>query len=338
MSRRIILISLLIAFVFSCHKKNKDDNSNSSPPPVVVPNVPLFPCENIPPPPQPFGWADSTTNEEENLLAFMQNPVNSSEIICLAQGNIGGYNQLFTYDVVNKVRTPLANLGNFLPSISQNGWIIYGSFDNDIIKIKTNGDSATTIMNTKTTLNPQFDGSGNSLFYFQQAYFSIISSVIKTTLTGPPNGNLFPADLPYYAPFHNSDEVIYFKPAGTEVTMVRKNLKTQAEQYLVTGPFDPKGEKFYFEDLCLDRGDKNVFWTNSSGISMMNLSTLKVDTILKNCPNYTYDNPLITFNPDELTCSLHLVKPIGSTVLLHQYKTLQYNLLTKKLSEVRIFP
>ncbi|MDI1353485.1 MAG: hypothetical protein PSX36_01115 [bacterium] len=337
MMHRVLLIVLSFLLLASCHKKKTEDPVEDP-----VPIVPFVPdtglkCQALPAAPGPFGWNDSITNEQESITAFLKNPLNTNEFICLVKGDITGYNQLFTYNVITKNKIPLANLGNFLPSVNKNGWIVFSSVDNNLFRVKSNGDSLIQITYNKTCLDPKWDATGKAIYYFQQAYSNILSGIVKLSISGPPSNITFPADLPYHAVFRKSDQVIYLKTAATEVSLVQKNLITQAERYLVSGPYNPKSETVYFSNLCLDNNDENFFWSNSLGIFKCNLATLKIDTVLKSCPNYSYTNPLMPLDESELTLSMQVLKPLENSVLLHEYKAMKYDLVYKTLSEVRIF-
>ncbi|MFZ9296063.1 MAG: hypothetical protein ACO259_07645 [Bacteroidia bacterium] len=89
---RIVLIGFGI---FSCTK-------NELAPPTVK-DIPadtsseVFTCKNLPNEPVPFGWNDSTRNGEENVIQFMYNPANSSEVIYMAAGDQAGSYTVITY-------------------------------------------------------------------------------------------------------------------------------------------------------------------------------------------------------------------------------------------------
>ncbi|MCC6371288.1 MAG: hypothetical protein IT236_09815, partial [Bacteroidia bacterium] len=161
-------ILILIFFVFGCKKNKNSSTVDPSEPPITIENS-AFKCATLPPAPVPFGWKDTTTNVDHNINTFMFNPSNPDEVIIVVNGDMFGYNKMYCYNVRTQSNKYLATLDNFKPSINKYGWIVYSTVDNNIFKIKTNGDSITQLTSNNTTKDPKWDYSGNFIFYFQMA-------------------------------------------------------------------------------------------------------------------------------------------------------------------------
>ncbi len=332
----VIFVLSLWCF-FSCDKNKKKDDPQ---PPATTQGQDsvISDCKNLPPAPQPFGWTDTTIDVNKNVNAFFVNPLNPNEIVYIVNGDVFGYNKMYTVNLPSKQTTFLASVGKYLPQVNKNGWIVFSNDNNDIFKIKCNGDSLTQITANKMTHDPKWDYTGKFIFYYQTPFNNIPSKLNKVNSTGGLLVDL-PIELPYTAIFKNSDKIIYFKTKDKSVTLVLKDLNAVTERDLITAPFDAKADPIVFDNLTLDNTDENFYWSNLGGIFKCNLNTLKIDTILKSCPNKIYDSPyIIPSNPNIMTFIRHELRPVGPYQMFHEYKSFQINLTSKEITETRIFP
>jgi hypothetical protein len=324
---------LLLFLCFACNKKN-DSPADPGEDPVV--DQPQSLCKDLPPTPEPFGWQDSITDPDKNVNAFIINPVNPNQVVIVVNGDMYGYNKMFSYDIPNKQLKYLATISNHLPSVNPKGWILYSTLDYDIYKIKANGDSLTPLVGGHTSEDPEWDYTGNHFYYYNRAFQTVPSQLLRSNANGGTIGGI-PIILPYSTPYSKSDKIIFFQPEGKIVSLILHDMVTHEEKKLISGPYDPKETQSYFDDLTLDLNDENMYWSNKYGIFKCNLSTLKTDTVLKSCPNRMYENPIISFNANEMTVTLHIMTPLDSYRLLHEYKTMELNLLSKEIKETRLF-
>lgn len=334
-TRAAFLLSFLILF-FSCKKKNEaEPPSVDAPPIVVVDDLPA--CESIPPAPAPFGWQDSTADPSQNILAYNYNPLNPDEFIYLLDGDISIYHPLLKYNVISKQKTELGHIGSYAPSINSKGWITYSSVDNNIFKVKINGDSLVQITFNFISLAAQWDYQGKGIYFFQQANQNLGNQIAKLDASGNLVINLFPADLPQFAVFHKSDQILFCKTSGSLVTVFQRKIGTEPEIPLVTGPYNAQSGVSNFNNLCIDLKDENFFWSNTLGIFRCNIATLKVDTLFKNCESRIFDYPQVSAHNNELTMTMHLKKVLGSYQLFHEYRAMNVDLDQVKATEVKLF-
>jgi hypothetical protein len=326
-------------FLCGCHpKKNSEPEAPAETAPVSTP-VATEQCRDLPPAPPNFGWTDSTVDVYENVVAFMGSPLDNDEIVCVVEGNINGFNQIFTYNVKTQQKKVLGNAGPFLPSINKNGWVVYSTADNNIYRIKANGDSLQQLTNNLASMAPKWDYSGTAIIYFQEATIGTpASSMVKLKFGSSNNNYVYPTSLPHHASFNKKDKVLFLKSSNTTVTIIERDLVSQTERLLISGPYEPQSGKVHFNHLCVDANDEFFFWSNSLGIFRCNLTSLNVDTLFKNCPASEYLNPITLPNSFELNISNHTKTPINNSVLFHQYKPLQVNLTSMIKTEIRIFP
>lgn len=336
MKRPDLIYILLCGLLVNCHKPSKTEPAVDTPPPVITVDS-ASACLDLPATPVPFGWTDSTTDENKNINAFIYNPLNPDEVICRVNGDLYGFNQVFNLNLITKKSIPIGGTGYFLPQINKNGWIVFSSPDNTVYKVKANGDSLSPLTSGKTAQDPKWDYTGNYIYYYQQAFSTISSQLMKISSAGMVI-NSVPTEIPYTAVFKKSDKIIYLRTSGSTVYLILHDMGGQGETTLLSGPYNSKDAQIYFDDLCLDNNDENLYWANKNGIYKCNLQSLIPELILKNCPNRIYDNPIISFKPDELTLSCHIIKVLSPTKLLHEYKTYELNLQSRELTEVRVFP
>jgi hypothetical protein len=292
-------------------------------------------CRDLPPEPAVFGWTDSTVDLNRNVTAFMYNPLNPEEAVVVVEGDITGYNKMFGYNFRTKALKYLATLDDHLPDINSRGWIVYSSNDNNVYRIKANGDSARQITSFNRAYNAKWDNTGYSFYYFQEAFQSMPVQIVRSDINGLPVGG-FPAQLPTIAPFRKSDKVIYLAVLNNSVTLIQKDMTDQTERHLISGPYQKSGE-MHFQDLCVDHNDENVYWCNSKGIFRCRLTDLKVDTVFKNCETVIYDNPIMSYKKGEMTYSAHTLKQLSTYVLFHKFRPMELYYLSGERRTVKIF-
>lgn len=336
--KRVILISFFVAVLLGCGKKKTPDPVETvSPNGSGIENT-LFKCSTLPPPPNPFKWRDSTVDADKNINTFMFNPANLNEVVFVVNGDASGFNKMYSYHVPSKSIKYLASTSNFPPQLNNQGWIVYSNLENNIFKIKTNGDSLSQLTTGFTTQDPKWDYTQKNIYYFQSPYNNVPSQMIEIDMKGNVINSLL-LDLPYTAVFRKSDKVIYLKIKENLVTLIQHDMKTQSERSLISGPYDPKSESVYFDNLTLDNTDENFYWSNNYGIFKCELASLRVDTLFKSCETVKFDNPVLQpVKPNEVLFSAHLIKSINTFQLLHEYKAIEYNTATKEMTELRIFP
>lgn len=332
-----VLLFVFAALLLACNKKDKDPvfEPEPTPIPVVPSDIPV--CESLPVDPKPFGWQDSILDAEKSILAFNYTPTSPDQIIYLAAGDVFGFYPIYNLNIVSGTKQKLGNAGYFLPSLNRSNWMVYCTIDNNLIKIKCNGDSALELTSDFRSINPQWDYLGKNIYFFKQANLSIGSQIQKINNTNDLVTVQFPADIPQFASFKKSDKVLYCQTSGTLATLVERTIASGNERPLIAGPFNVKTGKVHFNHLCLDNNDEFAFWANEVGIFRFHLNSLKLDTLFKNCDNRIFDSPQISTQTGELTFSVHVKKQIGPSLLLHEYKTMLSPPRANEATLIRLF-
>jgi hypothetical protein len=338
--RTIILILFTCLFVAGC-KKNKSsaENAPEELPVVTVPDTGLK-CQALPPTPEPFGWKDTMNDENRNINAFLFNPVNPNEIICVVNGDAFGKNKMLNYSIVTKQANYLATLGNYLPQVNQNGWIVYSDLTNCVFKIKSDGTGYKQLTYDHRSHDPKWDHTGNYIFYYTEAHMTVnVKAQLHKIDTSGYELDVFEQDLPYSAPFKKSNKMICIKIKDNTSVLILKELDPPiSEKELISGPVYSKPGQIYFDNMTLDNNDENLYWSNSNGIYRYNLASQHVDSLFKNCPNMIFDNPIISYKAGELTYSQHVMIPLSTISLLHKFRAMEFNIYNGQSTEIRIFP
>jgi hypothetical protein len=336
MPYRFILLIAVTCLLACCRKKESTPEPDPEPAGPVVPADTGFKCGNLPPSPYPFAWIDSTFDENRNVNAFFRNPLNGDEVIVIVNGDAFGYNKMINYNLKLKQSKLLATVDSYLPDVNSKGWIVYSTAENNVFRIKANGDSLKQLTNMNLAHDPKWDHTGTRICFFQDAYSNVPSQLIKINTAGA--GLLvIELPLPNSAQFNKSNHMIYQQVNNFSVTLVKKNLDTFEETSLISGPYSPQSKSLHFDNLVLDNEDQNMYWSNAGGIFRCSLSTLKTDTLFRNCENMIHLRPVINHGAPELNFARHIIRPISTYVLYHQYKTYEMNLQTSFVSEQRIF-
>ncbi|MBL7932127.1 MAG: hypothetical protein JNL60_09495 [Bacteroidia bacterium] len=341
MKQALYIFICILAFLVSCKKKKSADNVNPEPIPQVIISDDRPACEKLPEPPKPLGWRDSIYDQNTNVNAFVSNPLNGDEILCVVNGDEFGSNKLLNKNVVSKASKQLAILGNYLPQVNKNGWITFNDVNNNVFIIKANGDSLKQLTFDKVSVDPKWDYSGRFIYYFMEGIGNLPPQINKINLKGEL-AEIHYGEYACNAPFRNSNKLVFLKSSGSSsfCSLILKNMDSTfvTENKLFNGPlFDSKG-KMYFEDLTLDQKDENLYWSNSDGIFKCNLKSLKTDTLFKNCENSIYRNIMASAGQNEMTYTIEYIKPVNSYILVHDYLPMEYNILDKSSRLVRIFP
>lgn len=335
--------SILVKLVFfscmflACHKKDKEPLPEPEPAPAPTSPSEIPDCQSLPPDPKPFGWHDSTLDAEKNILAFNYSPFSPDEVIYLTAGNISGFYPIYNLNVIAGTSTKLGNCGYFLPSLNKKNWMVYSSIDNNIVMLKCNGDSVTELSSDFRSINPQWDYKGNGIYYFKAANLQFASQILKMN---PKTGAItvqFDAAIPQFAVYKNSEKLLYCQTSGTLATLVERDVVSEQERSLTTGPFVVKTGKVHFNNLCVDNSDQFAYWSNDLGIFRLNISNLTIDTLFKNCDNRIFDCPQISTQTGELSFTMHTRKQIAPAILFHEYKTMLSKPTANEAKVIRLF-
>ncbi|HQQ95107.1 MAG TPA: hypothetical protein PLQ93_11175 [Bacteroidia bacterium] len=326
-----------IAFLFFSCKKEKPSSYTPEPVPEPSTELPLPACSNLPPAPPPFGWKDSTNNEDENVNFFRANPVYPGVYIYCVNGKIFPQNRVYFYTYNTGIRQCVSEIGDYLPDVNANGWMVFSKPDQNIYKVKLNGDSLTQITFNNLCLNPKWDHTGKFIYCYQKANGTYPSYLLRITPQGQGAGSNF-VDYPNTVPCKSSDKVYYLKTDNQKLSLYIWDRAVNSETLMSTSSFSFSGYQNDFFDLQIDNQEAYLYWSNNRGIMRYEIASHLCDTLLKNCPNYTFLHPQISDNGEELSISCKVLSPLNSKILYRQYKCIELNLKNHLWRELQFFP
>lgn len=333
----LIITGLLALVLLSCNKKKPTVSPVPSPPAGGSTDTGSL-CRTLPPSANPAGWIDSIGDENKNINAFLFHPLDPDQIIFVVNGDAFGYNKLFFYHIPTRQARYVCPLGQFLPQVNARGWISFSDVENNVFLIKNNGALIVPLSSGKRSHNPQWDHTGRYIYYFNEAFNSLPSQLIKADTTGAVV-EIWPVEQPYFAPFRLSGKLILIETLSEQCQLVLKDFhNTNNNRVLISGPMYIRPGQLNFGNLTLDHTDEHVYWSNSNGIFRCHLASLKIDTVLKNCPSLIFRNPIMAFKDREMTYSQQVLTPLNSLRLYRSYHTMEMNLRTGQSQEIRIYP
>jgi len=145
--------ALLIFFILSCRK-------DTTFPPECVPD-----CECVPIPEYTgTGFGYSFQTEGAYLQKPYFNPNNENEFLFEEGGIIYKYNQ-----ATQSKETIYAGAIIFLPKWGKNNWVLLNLPDQNIWKIKSNGDSLTQLTSTSNNFYPEWNKAGDRIIFYNTA-------------------------------------------------------------------------------------------------------------------------------------------------------------------------
>lgn len=326
-----LFFTLLIS---GCKKTDPVTEVSSSEAPVSLSLLPE--CKSLPAPPDPFGWVDSSQIDDKNVNAFVYNPINANEILYIVNGDAFEQNKIYNYKYISQQRNYLSHCGNYIPQINSNGWMVFNQTDNNIYKIKLNGDSLTQLTTNSLCSDPKWDYTNQFIYCYQSASGISISYLLKMNLQGQII-QYIQLNYPNTVPSKSSNKLYYLKPLNNKIAIYLTDLSLSTETLVLSSDKIISNGQNDFFNLNIDNKEEYLYWTNASGVLRFNLRNQKTDTVLKNCPNYTFLNPMISADAEELTFSCRIYKPYNALVLIREYRTFEMNLNTKEWRELKFF-
>ena len=334
---KTIVYSLFILSLFALACKKKEPASEPAPDPTPLPVNPLPDCGNLPAAPSPFGWKDSTISEDENVNLFRANPIYPRAYLYRIIGKVFPQNRLYFYNYLSGERKFISENVSYIPQTNANGWMVFCKTDQNIYKAKLNGDSLIQLTNNSLCSDPKWDYTGKFIYCYQAANGSNPSNLLKLNRFGQL-ASFVPIEFPNTVPSKNSDKLYYLKTQSNQLSIFLWDQAANTETLVFNSNKPMNGAQNDFFDLNIDNNEAYLYWSNSSGVLRLNLQNKAVDTLLKNCPNYTFLNPIVSENCEELTFSVEVLKPLNSVVLFREYRTFELNLKTKQWRELKFFP
>ncbi len=228
-----------------------------------------------------LNWPDIDTTY--NVPRF--NPSNSNEIVYV-QGIISsGKSYLVKRNLITGQETQIISDVWQRPDWSVKDWIVFNHADNQVWKIKSNGDSLTSITTTGG-LNAVWSSDGSKIAYAQE-----VSATIQIT---DVNGNYLDS-LPFFAVYlsrWSCDGNYICATAHDHINAVYQNVSTGQE----VQPTNNTNNNTQITWMDWTPDTKFIIWANPTGIYKTNISTKETIKLKKSCNGSYYIS--ISVSPD----------------------------------------
>lgn len=242
-------------------------------------------CVNFPPSSSPLGYQYQQPEITYNAPCF--NPNNPNEIIFVRGHYSTQSNELVKYNFTTKNETILLNLTQIWghPNWGINGWILLNKGDNQVWKIKDNGDSLTQLT-TQFGIDAIWSPNADEFAYWVQigsTYYTFFSDV---------NGNIF--DTLLYP------NILYrgaWSPDGSKIAtnfsygLSYIDLNTrQTIQVNIPSNSTPIYDISWLSD------SKTMIWCTNDGFFKTNINTNSTTRIKTACSSRRYIYPTVFNN------------------------------------------
>lgn len=300
--RYFIILSIVVCAILSCKK----DEPLSS-----YPCQKNDKCKSIPDAP-PFGWNYIYRGKAFESPCF--NPKNENEILFVDQSGLVTQQKLYAFNLISRNFLLLCE-GHFLsrPKWGLNDWIVFCFQDNNIWKIKSNGDSLVQVTTSGDFFFPTWDYRSiriiANLSTIQKAVFLTPEGEIIDTLKKFSYGGGFFS-------FVNDSIIVTSSYQGLGIY----NLNSDVISILHTAEISSYSGIYV---SC----DSTVTWIDESGMYVSSISTpLKTKKIFSSCNSQMYLSPTLSADCKRICWEKITKKALNKNDLQIEYKLVFTNL------------
>ncbi|MEN9582478.1 MAG: hypothetical protein RL641_432 [Candidatus Parcubacteria bacterium] len=257
MRNNLVLITILFCCV-SCHKDSINSDSI---------------CINLPPSPS-IGWTYLIDTPNYSFPFF--NPNNPSEIIFQKKNYSAANTVLYRFNLLTKQKSILFTGENlYQPKWGKNGWILLNTSDNNIWKIKEDGNSLIQLTYNSTSFAPEWNQACDKIAYFKS------DGISHKLFIMDENGNNIDSATNYFSSqscWRHPNLIATITPLNLIVIdPIADTVKILHE--INTGIF---GGAYWLSD------HENIIWSYEEGIFITNCITKATHCINASCNTRTY--------------------------------------------------
>lgn len=257
------------------------------------------PCEALPPAP-PLDWRDVLVGNY-SVLRPCFNPRNQDEIVFVRHLVGGSEDELVKYNLSTKDHQVLFTGAVYgIPSWGSNGWILVGSSDENIYKVKENGDSLTQLTTEGGKFYPKWDPAGERFACMNIGQ----ARVIFYDSRGMPLDSLFHVRIgvswnhPRYSPWPFDDYV---------------HLADMVADTLIPFVAAPSSDRIWALGAIFTSESRLVV-SYASGIYAIDLPSKTVTLLRPSCDAVLYRDPTYSPQRNQLLWSKLSRNPVGNTL------------------------
>jgi hypothetical protein len=262
-------------------------------------------CEPLPLSSNPtVGW--NYQFESFHVRGPFFNPNNGDEILFVRRGEDGSGWRIVKYAIASKTAIDLysGKVGS-VPSWGKNHWVLFGTSDGDIFKIKDSGDSLTQLTWTGWNWDPSWNPEGTQYAYRSNASGKDTTYIFSST--GVPLDTLSESGigLTWSHSRYSPD------PAGEFLNI--SDMFSDTVIHLVNSPTDAGGSSGYG---AVFTGDNDLVYSYQTGIYSIDIHSRKVKQIRASCNSIRYRNAAYSSILMKLLWVKMVYEPLGGNDIL----------------------
>lgn len=230
------------------------------------------------------------------------NPTNSNEIIYFRAIYSSQIGQIVKRNILTGSETYFVENLWSKPDWSVKDWIVFNRADNQVWKIKSNGDSLTQLT-TQGGLDAIWNHSGDKIAYHIQTGQSVTTDY---TFITDVNGFIldtlfFPFRLNHGAWSYNNS-MIAFNDFGLNIQFI--DLGTLQIATVTNNSPDPANHgRENITDIDWMPDSQNIIWVNGFGIFRTNIQTKQTTKIISSCDSKQYGTVSVSPSGDKIIAS-----------------------------------
>ncbi len=222
------------------------------------------------------------------------NPNNSNEIIYVQGNNTDNKIYLVKRNLNNGQETYIVTDVWQMPDWSVKDWIVFNHADNQVWKIKSNGDSLTLLTsNMQGGFYAIWSPDGNKIAFNP-------AGIRNNTIICDGTGNYLDS-LPYFISYltqWSKDGINICGLSKNNLNVVYQNIYTHQEYQLTNNVFDNtnSGNYIYGDAIAWTPNGNYIIWANPHGIYQTNITTKETIKIKNACNSKYYTS--LSVSPD----------------------------------------
>lgn len=319
------IFALLFVFIFGCTKdKGK-----------LIPNTPAlldqdkeFVCEDT-----AFDWSGTPPTPDFDFILWskwgkeapwrvLYDPNDENVIFYTTSEPNNANHILWKYDRKRNLKKLIDEQVLINISINKNGWLVYEKIDQNIYKIKTNGDSLTQLTIKGTYMSPSWSEDGAYIFYQDKYFGKPGKCIIQTSSKGDIIDTL--ENVGRAEKIHSRGHYYYFTDFdGKEFSIVQLDLNTGLRKTIVSKN-NNMGEEM--GDCYTDLANTTLYWYNNSGLFTTNINTLHTTRLINgghHSKNWFYHYQLSPIN-GHFICIRFITEVVNEYTLLGSSKIVEF--------------
>lgn len=250
----------------------------------------------------PFSGGASWPGKDTGFNVPKFNPANANEIIYFRVIYSSQTGQVVKRNMLTGSETFFVENLWSKPEWSIRDWIVFNRADNQVWKMKSNGDSLTQLT-TQGGLDAIWNYSGDKIAYHNQIGQSVTTDyTFVTDVNGIVMDTLFFPFRLHHGAWSNDNSMIAFNDFGLNIQFI--DLGTLQITTVTNNSPDPANQgRENIMDIDWMPDSQSIIWVNGFGIFRTNIQTKQTTKIVTSCDSKRYETVSVSPNGDKIIVS-----------------------------------